>query len=301
MRAFCLSFHARYLCAHSGACCTAGWPIQLEEDDRITVLPMTPDGACVFFDRDGDRLCAIHRDRGVERMPTACRNFPRVTLRDQRGVFITLSHFCPTAARLLLDPGDITIVEAPASISLNGSVEGLDASAVMPPLLRRGMLMDLDGYGTWEKQAISVLNDRRYSARVALEIISTATSQAITWSPGRESLASIIDNAFARARGARGDDERSPKRALDHPLKAFLASHLFASWAAYQGGGVMAVVDAVRTALELVEPELTGEEPFIESVRAADLRLRHMAFPSPTPDPAISRSPDPAIAGPHAP
>ena len=28
--AYCLSIHARYPCAHSGACCTAGWPIPVE-------------------------------------------------------------------------------------------------------------------------------------------------------------------------------------------------------------------------------------------------------------------------------
>ena len=27
MSVFCLSQHAGYLCCHSGACCTSGWPI----------------------------------------------------------------------------------------------------------------------------------------------------------------------------------------------------------------------------------------------------------------------------------
>src|SRR5215204_5054161 len=159
MRAYCLSVHATYRCAHAGACCTAGWPIPIEpeklravwglartagtpDDDRF--VPVAADGGCVFFDRADGRLCAIQRDAGVALMPDACRNFPRVTLRDARGIFITLSHFCPTAARLLLTSRDIAIVEAPPSLSLDGGAEGLDATAVMPPLLRRGMLMDLD-------------------------------------------------------------------------------------------------------------------------------------------------------------
>jgi hypothetical protein len=91
-------------------------------------------------------------------------------LSDSRGVFITLSHFCPTAAALLLDDREITIVEAPASLSLNGAVEGLDATGVLPPLLGPGMLTDADGYTAWEREAVGVFNDRRRTAQDALAI-----------------------------------------------------------------------------------------------------------------------------------
>lgn len=279
MRAFCLSFHARYQCAHSGACCTAGWPIQLEHEDVRTLIPLTPDGGCVFFGHDGDRLCAIQRDRGAERMPVACRNFPRVTLRDARGIFVTLSHFCPTAARLLLHADDITIIEAPVSISLNGGVEGLDATAVMPPLLRRDMLMDLDGYTAWEHAAIAVLNDRRRSARRALDIIAAATRAATDWRPGAETLAVRVAAAFEQAQTSQSVDEAGIRHPYEHSVKAFLAAHLFASWAAYQNGGVLAVVDGVDDALTLVEQPFTNDESFIDCVRSADLRLRHTNSP----------------------
>ena len=288
MRAYCLSVHAPYRCAHAGACCTAGWPIPVEpgqlravwglartaaprDDDRF--VPVAADGSCVFFDRDNGRLCAIQRDAGAAQMPVACRNFPRVTLRDARGIFITLSHFCPTAARLLLAERTITIVEAPASLSLDGGTEGLDATAVMPPLLRRGMLMDLDGYSAWERSAIEVLNERRYPARVALDVIAAATEYAIEWNPGRESLSAAIANAFARARlEAR---VQPSQRAHEHAIKAFAAAHLFASWAAYQHGGIRAVVDAARTALALVDREFDTDEAFVECVQSADMQLRH--------------------------
>ena len=275
MRAFCLSFHAHYRCAHSGACCTAGWPIQVEHGGMIALVPKTSDGACIHFGRDGDRLCAIQRDHGAGRMPTACRNFPRVTLRDSRGIFITLSHFCPTAARLLLTTGDIAIVDAPPSISLNGRSEGLDAREVMPPLLRSGMLLDLDGYTAWEQLAIEVFNDWRYSARQAAEIISAATLDASEWCPGVESLSSRVAGAFEGARAACSVDDAVPQRAYEHPLKAFLASHVFASWAAYQDGGLNAIVKAMRRAFDLVDREYRDDEAFIETIRSADLRLRH--------------------------
>jgi hypothetical protein len=207
-------------------------------------------------------------------MPTACRNFPRVTLRDPRGIFITLSHFCPTAARVLLDAGDIAIVDAPPSLALTGDVEGLDAVAVMPPLLRRAMLMDLDGYTAWEQAAIAVLNDRRYTAGDAIDVIAAATRDTVTWNPGRESLSARITRAFVSARWAH-PPTTTPHRRYAHAVKAFLAAHLFASWAAYQNGGITAVVAAVRTAHDLVDREFTSDESFIECVREADSRLRH--------------------------
>ena len=211
MAASCLSVHASYRCQHAGECCTAGWPIPIDservfelrtrglltdahtralrdEDGMAVSLRKTSKGACVFYGMEHDGLCGIQRDAGARLMPSACRNFPRVALRDPRGIFVTLSHFCPTAAGLLLSADAIAIVLAPASISLDGEVEGLDATGVMPPLLRSNMLMDWDGYGVWERESLAVLNDRRYSARAALDIISTATRHARTWSPGRSDV-----------------------------------------------------------------------------------------------------------------
>jgi len=324
MRASCLSVHARYKCAHSGACCTAGWPIQV--DDRIvaglrarrmidahtiasaddggaTILGTAADGACVFYDRDHGRLCAIHKDAGPALLPTACRNFPRIALRDPRGLFVTLSHFCPTAAALLLDTGAIAIVDAPGSITLDGTVEGLDATGVMPPLLRPGMLMDLEGYDAWEREGIAVLNDARYSAAEALAIIAAATADACRWNPGRDPLAAWISRSFAaradplpvalrlrsghpeqmsRAEAGNhtsGELAGHPARPyFDRSTKAFLAAHLFASWAAYQGGGLSAIVEELEVALALVGAALRdSREPndFIEAVRTVDHRLRH--------------------------
>jgi hypothetical protein len=299
MTAFCLSMHTGYRCAHSGFCCTAGWPIPIEAEQvealrERGVIPLNDaaypvilhqahpepasivgtkhDGACVFHD---GRLCVIHRDAGPALLPAACRNFPRVALRDPRGLFVTLSHFCPTAAGLLLTAGDISIVEAPASISLDGEVEGLDATSVMPPLLRHGMLMDLEGYDTWERLGIAVLNDARYSARRALTIISAATDDACDWRPGRGTLSIRITRAFEDARSMHAAIEQPMPSSFERALKAFLAAHLFANWTAYQGSDLSAVVESLESILALVGGEFSNEQSFIEAVRAADLRLRH--------------------------
>jgi Fe-S-cluster containining protein len=304
VRAFCLTIHAAYKCGHSGACCTAGWPISIEAH-RVTglrrrgllapgrtpavlleepgehgsgrrfTLGTTDDGACAFYDADHGRLCSIQRDGGVELMPSACRNFPRVTLRDPRGVFVTLSHFCPTAARLLLSAGRIAVVDSPPSLSLEGEVEGLDATEVLPPLLRPGMLMDLEGYSAWEREGLAVLDDRGYTARQALDIIGEATADVREWRPGRDALATRVARAFERSRTILDAPHHDPQAPFEYPTKAFLAAHLFASWAAYQGTGLTAVVQSVESALALVGNSIGDEQAFVNAVRAADLRLRH--------------------------
>ena len=298
MAVYCLSIHSSYACADSGECCTAGWPIPAEAPliaalrsgelgqawtaERAFKMAQGPDGpvsilrterdTCVFYERDR-RRCAVHRYAGPAALPTACRNFPRITLTDRRGVFITLSHFCPTAAALLLAGRDITIVEAPPALSLGSAVEGLDATGVLPPLLRPGMLTDCEGYTAWEQEAIDVFNDRHYVARDALAIVSSATDDVCGWQPGGDTLATRVREAFDRARGARHLPSE-PQLPFEHAIKSFLAAHLFASWHAYQDGGLHAAVCASETAFVTLGEEL-ARAPFIAAVRAADFRLRH--------------------------
>jgi Fe-S-cluster containining protein len=312
MQAYCLTIHAGYRCHHSGACCTAGWTIPIEPERVVALRALrmtavdgarqailqdptdataftaakTPDGACVFFDAAHGRLCAIHRDAGEALLPTACRHFPRIALRDGRGVSVTLSHYCPSAARLLLDADDIAVVEAPPSLSLQGEVEGLDASGVLPPLLRPGMLTDLPGYAAWEQAAVAVLNRREWNAAGALDIIRSATLAITRWQPGGEPLADRVLWEFAQATPRR---MRDGDAGFDRPTKAFLAGHLFANWAAYQRGGLLAVVDylnevlaRLRAALQMERANPIGSprdeaerDRFISAVRMVDLRLRH--------------------------
>jgi hypothetical protein len=236
------------------------------------VTARTADGQCVFFEPDHGRLCAIHRVAGAALLPSACRHFPRVALRDPRGTFVTLSHFCPAAASLLLEPVDLAIVEAPASLCPAGALEGLDATAVMPPLLRPGLLTDLDGYATWERLGVATLN-RELRVEHALDLIAQSTRASCDWRPGGATLSEHVAGAFAH-RHACVSATGAP-RAFDRPARAFLSAHLFANWVAYQGTGLADIVQYLHDVLALVRREMEERHSFTEGARAADLRLRH--------------------------
>jgi hypothetical protein len=221
--AFCLAFHAVYRCRHTGACCTAGWDIPAEApvvtaltthlagsaQARAFALARTPDGgailartaagACVFFATADGRRCEVHRDLGEAMLPSACRQFPRVTLAEPRGRRITLSHFCPTAASLLFTTAPIAIVSAPPEISLHGSAEGLDATATLPPLLRADMLMDVDGYDAWERHGLHMLSTRGRNVREAMAALGGMTAVVQRWSPADGSLCDWVMRAAADA------------------------------------------------------------------------------------------------------
>jgi hypothetical protein len=153
------------------------------------------------------------------------------------------------------------------------------------------MLTDPDGYAAWERAAVATLNDRSRGARDALAVIAAATAIVCEWQPGGDSLAARVSEAFHRGRSSPSGGEPS---SFDRGIKAFLAAHLFASWNAYQDGGLAGVVRAVDNAHTTVMRELRGRRrlhegglgrrrlgegdsraPFIAAVRAADFLLRH--------------------------
>jgi Fe-S-cluster containining protein len=311
----CLSFHAAYRCRHSGACCTAGWDIPFDRDEaaRAQALALTGsgrlvwksgnddqalahklhDGTCSFFERDG-RLCAIHRADGNAGLPTTCRMFPRVALHDARGTFVTLSHFCPTAAAMLFDsPGPDAIVEAPTSLAGHERLDGLDATNTWSPLLRPSVLMDLDAYAAWEERAIDLLTGSGASPWQALARLDHVTGLIVRWTPGRgdRSLRQAVDDAFDQMAAACADGTRPDGShffivadAVPAPLIAppaserlacgltaandaverhsravnrWLAARLFATWLAYQATSLTAIVRLLRAALDTLVMELT--------------------------------------------
>ena len=246
--AFCLTVHADYRCRHAGACCTAGWAIPVErpayervvahfgtrvdgQDHRrlfadgeplpegaAAVLAVQPNGACVFFEADHDNLCTVHRELGAASLPAACRQFPRVLLHDARGTLISLSHFCPTAAGLLRSPGTTAfeIVQAPSTLTLDGTVEGLDARGVLPPLLGPEMLTDHEGYDAWERRAIGLLARPGLTAEGALELLETVTRAVQAWRPGGDSLRETVDREFDVASAPKRDEDlKAPGRIPD--------------------------------------------------------------------------------------
>ena len=244
-------------------------------------LATAEDGACIFFDVAHGRLCQVHRNLGESMLPSACRQFPRVTLTDARGTWITLSHFCPTAARLLFTPIPLRIVAAPERLALSGAAEGLDATDALPPLLRPGMLMDLEGYTAWEQAAVELLGSAGPDAVAALAALQEAGRTIRRWSPGGETLRNLVtrtmgamtcspveDDPAADARRyalavasvpralLRAEDRTAGQvhsgevsiicRDFDAVIRRYLASKLFASWWAYLGLDLVGVVEAIQ-------------------------------------------------------
>ena len=85
-------------------------------------------------------------------------HFPYVCLIDQRGVHVTLSHYCPTAASLLFaHEGPIEIVEGPSPVPGLEIPEGLDARESLPPLREPNRLMSFDEFSNWERAELRTL------------------------------------------------------------------------------------------------------------------------------------------------
>jgi hypothetical protein len=232
---------------------------------------LADNGHCVFH-FDG---CDIQRHLGEEAMPSACRHFPRQVLIDPRGVFVTLSHYCPTAADLLFShDGSLDIVEGPPAIA-SGEPEGLDARDVLPPLLAPGVLMDLDGYSAWEKHMVHVLAVADAAgAETALDLLECDLATLQRWRPGATSLPTAVD-ALATTRPPLASPPRfDPDDAV---VRRYLAARAFASPAAYGIHGVSGVLHSLRKALSLLR-ELQHTLPLKEAIRQTDLQLLHQGL-----------------------
>lgn len=287
----CLSFHAAYRCRSSGACCSAGWtiPFTAEEYQEVSGLPLTrpsflpltggamaagvrDGGPCTFLE-DGMHLCEIHRLGGHAALPLTCRMFPRIVLHDPRGTFITLSHFCPTAASLLFESGPpVAIVDAPASLTDVGALDGLDAREVWAPLLRPGVLMDHESYGAWEQLAVEELTREDVAPGDSLAALEAATARLLRWTPGGVPLLHAVRDAFARS--------APPASALaphEPAVKRWLAARLFGTWIAYQGEGLPTIVRYLRACLASFEIEVARDGDALEAIRRCDRLIVHDA------------------------
>ena len=247
MKFFWLNFHLRYRCRHSGACCTAGWPIPVEPERAVLIkhgdwlgeggtLPRDANGACVFHSGG----CGIYEHR-----PMSCVHFPYVCMIDPRGVHVTLSHYCPTAAALLFDhEGPIEVVEGPSPVPLLEIPEGLDARESLPPIVpaaegSKPRLMSWEEFAQWERDELRTLP------------------------------AVIGDVPFAPV------------------IERYLAAKLFASWAMYEDDdGISAVKKFVRAAYLRLREEMeigaiARERPvdaaiLLQAIRRVDFGLFHV-------------------------
>jgi hypothetical protein len=330
--------HAAYRCRHRGACCQAGWDIDLEPHvvEAVTsgkVIPLTAgsvplvphhdeagrmslartaDGWCGFRN---DHRCSLQRAGGEAMLPSACRHFPRLVLRDGRGMLLALSHFCPTAAAMLFDERPLTIVETCAPLAPEEPIEGLDARNALPPLVRPGMLADIEGYAAWEEAVVREFTDAPSAAR-ALERIAAATESVRNWTPAHGALAASVAAAFADARREPLDEDLSEAfgilrevtgphpllhveagfldawRALHagagpmlrRPVANYMAACAFGNWTAYRGQGLRTVVAWLRGCYDVLRVQLVrqAQSPgslditgLTEAFRMADFILVH--------------------------
>jgi hypothetical protein len=319
-----LSFHADYQCRHSGRCCTSNWPIPVEtslvdhlagavhtgtlraagtgpwyDNSDSGVLLGRAQGRCVFYTTAPSGGCAIHTALGSTCLPEACRQFPRQSVRDPRGASVTLSHYCPTAASMLVgdDDGPVAIrVDAPA-FPADADYTGFDADPDIPPMLRDDCLMDWDSWWHTEARAIDLLTAHPESG---LPRLGCAIEQLRRWRPGSIALRASVDEAFDGAHCAdvttwlpspelvqsrtmdileavpapwRAEAEQAVAQRAPAPVarvrSRFLAAHAFANWTAYGGQGLRAWYRSVEASACLLW--MTGDAGRV------DLVVRHLA------------------------
>jgi hypothetical protein len=341
---FALSIHADYRCHRSGVCCSSDWDVPVElplyrslqeamtsgrlrgtpdaSDSLLTgddlpdevgaMVARTDTGDCVFYHRPSG-LCAVHRDLGEEQLPSTCRHFPRLAVRDCRGTFISLTHYCPTAASALFRDGvDIRIVESPEAFpprDYEGLTIGPDA---WPPLLHPRMLMDPLAYGAWERHMVMRCADEGASPDDVLATLARDAGLLRQYTPGRGTLIDAVaalprplvradtETALASSLAFHReameavpeellptpDEAQLPEAFSAHvvpewprwgrPLKRYLAAKAFASWTAYQGRGVLTVVRGLEAAMALVRVEAARQ--CRDHARALDRDLLHAAI-----------------------
>jgi hypothetical protein len=234
----------------------------------------------------------VHRDLGEPALPATCRHFPRLAVHDRRGTFISLTHYCPTAASMLFrDDAAVEIVESPPAFP-PADYEGLEVDAeAWPPLLHPGMLMSFEDYAVWERHMVwrcadldrspeSVLATLRHDARTLRGFVPNGSSIAEqvarlprAYVPGAvhasldESLAhhagvvaAVPDVLKPRADEA-GLSEAWVRNVAPHwsrwhaPVNRYLAAKAFANWTAYQGRGLLSIVHGLEAAVALVRVE----------------------------------------------
>jgi len=325
-----LSFHAGYRCRNAGACCTSNWPIPIEadrherlraaiasdalrtidwdrpffvvpedRDDDARPMLATKHGRCVFHDPSG--RCAVQSALGHDALPLACRQFPRVSVTDPRGVSVTLSHYCPTAASLCNDENDGNddmererdfIVVNASGFPSHGEYVGLDARTPLPPLLRQGLLMDWESWWEIERCAVDLLLGRASSAAQALAQLRSAVRVISEWSPASGRLTDRVREAFldpaaedltsasdlqsvafaAVPANLRSQAEWTMSSVTsDLAARRFLAAHAFANWTIHLGQGLRTWLRSVETVHCLLQAGA--------GVRHTDLVLRHLVDP----------------------
>ncbi len=215
--------------------------------DTPVVTALDRDGACAFYDRDRHR-CSIHRQLGPALLPVACQQFPRVSLVDGRGLFVIVSHYCPTAANLLFVDVAPAIVENPPAFPPSFTYDPLDARNTLPPLLHPGVMLDLESYDAWERAAVAQFGRCGSTAEQALTRVAVITETVRGWKPGSEPFGDRLRAAVENV-----DGELARPALAAHVREASKTGALIGVLTEPAG---TADVRRVRLALAAIPPEL---------------------------------------------
>jgi hypothetical protein len=240
---------------------------------------------------------------GHAALPLACRQFPRQSVRDPRGVSVTLSHYCPTASDLLVQySGPTAILNDALAFPADAEYVGLTADDRLPPLLHPRLAMDWESWWLFEELSVSLLSE----VSGPLTRLRLAVEHARRWTVGNGPLAAHLRESFDLARTAAVDEARLSESRIDERIRdvltavpddwrevatdaiasrdagcgssraeleivsrRYLAAHAFANWAAYQGEGLRTWFRSVETAAALLHRTADPGR--------ADLLLRHLA------------------------
>jgi hypothetical protein len=233
-----LSCHVDYACRHSGACCRSGWPLPVDStvvpaiaEAVVRGRVCTVDGRANWLDGAGGvaagvagtfrqvdrgcvfhapappvtglataraRYCGVHAALGHQALPSSCQHFPRVCLIDDRGVRVSLSHYCPTAASLLVDSDrPVTIVAGPPAVPSRPVPEGLDVRDSLPPRLTDDVLTDHDGASAWERHVVATLAGVAREATVE-RAVARITDDARRLAEWRPAMNTTLADAVSR-------------------------------------------------------------------------------------------------------
>lgn len=202
---YSLGLHADYGCGRSGVCCSSKWNISVEapayeriskafDDGRLTTehsggRPLeaifktkvshlgdrlriidSSSGSCAFHSGSS---CRVHDTLGAEVLPDICRVFPRVVVQQPRGTFISLSHFCPTAAEMLFRQDiehDVAMrpMSKPPAFPATAKLSGLDARTHIPPLVAPNLPMSWTLFEVWENHGTAFLSQTGHAPRAGL-------------------------------------------------------------------------------------------------------------------------------------
>jgi hypothetical protein len=199
--------------------------------------------------------------------------FPRQVLHDSRGTFITLSHFCPTAAGLLFeDDRPVAIVDAPVPLAGDGRLDGLNARDVWPPLLRQGVMMDHDSFTLWERHGIELLTRSGIAPRVALAALLAATARIESWEPD---AGLPLEHAVRDGFGTLPPPPTAVLAPHDPAVKRWLAARLFGSWLAYQGDALRTIVRYLHACHDVFLVELARDRNPLQAIRRSDHLIVH--------------------------